>query len=154
MKRLIIVLVLLLLLGGGGGVAWYVFLYESEDKIEVADLVDLAPSAPILVEVDPFAVSLMREGVVTHHLMVTVILEVESQETHSRTYQEHRRLKDAYITALHELLAYRFALEGGETRLLIEKRILRASRAILGEDKVFDAHVDRMERRLSSQAQG
>ena len=148
-KRLIIIIVLLLVLGGGGAGA-YMFLAKGDaEAVGLEDVaVSLSNEVPEFVELDPLIVPVIREGRVSQHLTVSIIVQVDSDPKVDLIYAARRQLLDGYLTELHALYSHRIVQDNPDPIPLLRKRLLTVSRKLLGKevvDQVLVTVIDRKE---------
>lgn len=131
MKKLILILAVLLLLGGGGFAGWWFFFKPPAETEEVVE----APAIPsIFVEFPRMSLALIKEGVVTHHLIVTVTVEVAQGDDEIWVKRWRPKLHDSFYAELHSLFAYRYFTEGGYDNERVRKRLLMVAEKVVGPD--------------------
>ncbi len=133
-KILIIGLPLLLLLAGGGAAA-YVFLLTPEDQGALVEAIKFKPK-PGRYEIDPFAIAVFQGGKVTHHLTMTLALNLANKDDIVEVESRLPLLKDRILTRLHGLYDMRIVRELGFDSALIRDHLLKVLREALPSDVV------------------
>ena len=148
-KKLIIVIVLLLMLGGGGAGAYMILTKGDAEAVDLQEVADsLGNKVPEFVELDPLIVPVIREGRVSQHLTVSIIVQVDSDPKVDLIYAARRQLLDGYLTELHALYSHRIVQDNPDPIPLLRKRLLTVSRELLGQetvDRVLVTVIDRKE---------
>ena len=136
-KKLIIVIVLLLALGGGGAGAYMVLTKGDAEAVDLEAVADsLGNKVPEFVELDPLIVPVIREGRVSQHLTVSIIVQVDSDPKVDLISAARRQLLDGYLTELHALYSHRIVQDNPDPIPLLRKRLLTVSRELLGKETV------------------
>jgi hypothetical protein len=149
MKRLLIPLILLLLLAGGGYAGW-IYGKPMLEKMQAERA--KAAAAPLYVSMDPLVVPVIENNVVTHHLTISISLEVAGQAASEKLREGMPRIVDAFNSELYGLLAIRFVREGGLELPLVKKRLLVAGERELGPGVVTDVLIRGVDRGKGQQA--
>ena len=137
MKKLAILLVLLLLLGGAGGAGWWFFLREqpeagSAEAVAEESLV----RATRVIKLDPIILPVIREGQVTLHVTVVVVIElVEAVPLEEMRVFSHP-LRDTMLSELHGMYASRYVQERGYDLPIVRERLSQAAERVLGAGSV------------------
>lgn len=139
MKRLVILLVIVLLFAGGGGGAWWFLLREPpvDETAEVAletEIVDTARKR--FVELEPMVLPIIREGQVTLHLTIVLVVELTEPTTKVVIAQKQRPLRDAILSELHAVYALRYVQEKGFDHPIVRERLTRASERVMGTGSI------------------
>ncbi len=137
MKKLAILLVLLLLLGGAGGAGWWFFLREqpeagSAEKVEEESLV----RATRVIQLDPIILPVIREGQVTLHVTVVVVIELAEAVPLSQLRVFSQPLRDSMLSELHGMYAIRYVQERGYDLPMVRARLSEAAERVLGAGSV------------------
>ena len=137
MKKLAILLVLLLLLGGAGGAGWWFFLREqpeadSAQAVEEESLV----RATRVIKLDPIILPVIREGQVTLHVTVVVVIELTKAVPLSELRVFSHPLRDSMLSELHGMYASRYVQERGYDLPIIRERLSEAAKRVLGAGSV------------------
>ncbi|MHA1600075.1 MAG: hypothetical protein ACTSW2_04550 [Alphaproteobacteria bacterium] len=137
MKRLVILLVIVLLVAGGGGAAWWFLLREA--PVDAAAEAEATPETESedaarkrFVELEPMVLPIIREGQVTLHLTIVLVVELTTPIPKVEIAQKQRPLRDAIITELHSVYALRYIQEKGFDHPIVRERLMRASERVLG----------------------
>jgi hypothetical protein len=143
MKRVLVPLILLALLGGGGFAGWtYGKPVWERMQAEKAK----AESAPLFVSMEPLVVPVIENNAVTHHLTVSISLEVAGLAADAKLRNAFPRVIDAFTTELYGLMSLRFVREGGVEMPLVKQRLLLAGERELGPGVVTDVLIRGVER--------
>ena len=137
MKKLAILLVLLLLLGGAGGAGWWFFLREqpeadSAQAVEEESLV----RATHVIKLDPIILPVIREGQVTLHVTVVVVIELTKAVPLSELRVFSHPLRDSMLSELHGMYASRYVQERGYNLPVVKERLSKAAERVLGAGSV------------------
>ena len=98
MKWVIIIVVVALVVAGGLA-AW---MYFSDGSLpEFAGEDDGRDG--VFVEMEPLTVPFVQDGKFAHYIVLTVSLEVKSQDYATRCREQIPRIRDAFVGALHGL---------------------------------------------------
>lgn len=134
MLRLFLLILLVLAVAGGGlGVWWFGVRGEPIPYLEAkAEAAETAPE-PVFVELDPLSIPVMEQGQVID--MVTLVVSVEMTGNSGRSAIAARapKLRDAMLSELHGLYSLRFVRERKDGLDLVKRRLLKASRKVLGD---------------------
>ncbi|WP_120496617.1 hypothetical protein [Kiloniella sp. EL199] len=133
MKKIIILIAILLLLGGGGFAGWWFFL-KAPDSEEVVEEIPEIPSA--FLEFPPTVIHLIKEGIVTHHVTVKIIMEVAEGEDLINAERWQIRLQNDFMTELHSLYYYRYFTQDGYTSEKITQRLIGVADKVMGKGVV------------------
>lgn len=140
MKRLAILVVLVLVVAGAGGAGWWFFLREqpSQDVAEAEAQPERDEGAPMerFVKLEPMILPVLREGRVILHLTVELTVELAKPRTVDELDALAPRLRDALISELHGIFAYRHIQDGGYDLPVVRQRLFLASERVLGADEV------------------
>jgi flagellar basal body-associated protein FliL len=134
MKRLLVIFCVLLLLAAGGGAAWWFFIGQKQGSFQ--EVVLNAGPHPGVIEFEPFVVPVFHAGEVTHHLTMSLKIEVTDEEHVDRGEVLMPRLKDSILTEFQGLYAMRLITDQGFDTPLVRKRIKVASERVLGSGVV------------------
>lgn len=141
MKRLVILLAIVLLVAGGGGAAWWFLLREA--PVDTAAEAEAAPETEILdrarkrfVELEPMVLPIIREGQVTLHLTIVLVVELTTPIPKIEVARQQRPLRDAILSELHAVYALRYVQEKGFEHPIVRQRLTIASERILGSGAV------------------
>ncbi len=143
MKRLLIPLVLLALLGGGGFAGW---TYGKPLLEKMKEEKEKAAAAPLLVSMEPLVVPVIENNIVTHHLTVSLSLEVAGLSADEKLRNALPRVIDAFNSELYGLLSLRFVRDGGVDLPLVKQRLLLASERVLGSGVITDVLIRGVDR--------
>ncbi|WP_020593312.1 hypothetical protein [Kiloniella laminariae] len=134
MKKIILVLAVLLLLGGGAAAAWW-FFFKPADGAE--DVVEAPPEIPSgYLEFAPMVIPLIKEGVVTHHVTVKIIVEVPEGDPLINTERWKIRLRNDFMAELHGLYNYRYFTKEGYATPVIQNRLVIVAQKVMGKDAI------------------
>jgi len=141
MKRLVIILVLLLILAGAGAGGWWFFLRPAPD--EAAADAGSQPEASAegivsksAIEFDPIILPILREGRVRRHMTFVLTLEMDRPLSLDKISELKPRLRDAFLSELHGIYAFRRVQEGDAPMPVIRWRLARAGERVLGPGAV------------------
>jgi len=137
MKKLAILLVLLLLLGGAGGAGWWFFLREqpeagSAEAVEEESLIRAAR----VIRLDPIILPVIREGQVTLHVTVVVVIELAEAVPLEQLRVFSQPLRDTMLSELHGMYAVRYVQERGYDLPMVRERLSEAAERVLGAGSV------------------
>ena len=137
MKKLAILLVLLLLLGGAVGAGWWFFLREqpeadSAQAVEEESLV----RATRVIKLDPIILPVIREGQVTLHVTVVVVIELAEAVPLEALRVFSQPLRDTMLSELHGMYAVRYVQERGYKLPVVKERLSKAAERVLGAGSV------------------
>ncbi len=137
MKKLAILLVLLLLLGGAGGAGWWFFLREqpeadSAEAVEEESLI----RATRAIRLDPIILPVIREGQVTLHVTVVVVIELTEAVPLAELWEFSHPLRDTMLSELHGMYASRYVQERGYNLPIVKERLSQAAERVLGTGSV------------------
>ncbi len=137
MKKLAILLVLLLLLGGAGGAGWWFFLREqpeadSAEAVEEESLI----RATRAIRLDPIILPVIREGQVTLHVTVVVVIELVEAVPLEKLRVFSRPLRDTMLSELHGMYASRYVQKRGYDLPIVRERLSKAAERVLGAGSV------------------
>ncbi len=137
MKKLAILLVLLLLLGGAGGAGWWFFLREQPkaDSAETAEEESLI-RATRFIKIDPIILPVIREGQVTLHVSVVVVIELTEAIPLEGLRVFSHPLRDILLSELHGMYANRYVQEHGYNLPIVKERLSKAAERVFGEGSV------------------
>lgn len=141
MKRLVIVFVLLLVLAGAGAAGWWFFLRPPPDQAAAdAGSQPEAPAEGIFtksaIEFDPIVLPILREGRVRRHMTFVLSLEMDRPLSLDEIRVLKPRLRDAFLSELHGIYAFRHVQEGDTAMPVIRQRLARAGERVLGPGAV------------------
>ena len=142
MRPLMLVVVMLLVAAIGGAAAWW-FLLRGEEQAAVAEP---PPAPPEFVELDPLVLPLIQEGQVTHHVTLTVVVEVAGGGK-EQVLIAKRQLTDAFFSELYGLLARRFVRRQADVLPLLRRRLLVVSERMFGPGVVTGVLISEPSRR-------
>ena len=97
--KFVIIIVVLLVIAGGGVVAWMYFSEGGLPEFATGD----GGRDGVFVEMEPLTVPFVRDGKFAHYVVLTVSLEVKSQDYATRCREQIPRIRDAFVGALHNL---------------------------------------------------
>ncbi len=137
MKKLAILLVLLLLLGGAGGAGWWFFLREQPeaDSAEAVEQESLVRAMRVI-KLDPIILPVIREGQVTLHVTVVVVIELTKAVPLSELRVFSHPLRDSMLSELHGMYASRYVQERGYDLPVVKERLSKAAERVFGEGSV------------------
>ncbi len=137
MKKLAILLVLLLLLGGAGGAGWWFFLRElpKADSAETAEGESLI-RATRFIKLAPIILPVIREGQVTLHVSVVVVIEMTEAVPLEELRVFSHPLRDTMLSELHGMYANRYVQEHGYNLPIVKERLSKAAERVFGEGSV------------------
>ena len=137
MKKLAILLVLLLLLGGAGGAGWWFFLREQPeaDSAEAVEEESLIRGTRVI-RLDPIILPVIREGQVTLHVTVVVVIELTKAVPLSELRVFSHPLRDSMLSELHGMYASRYVQERGYNLPVVKERLSQAAERVLGAGSV------------------
>ncbi len=137
MKKLAILLVLLLLLGGAGGAGWWFFLREQPeaDSAEAVEEETLVRATGVI-KLDPIILPVIREGQVTLHVTVVVVIELTKAVPLSELRVFSHPLRDSMLSELHGMYASRYVQERGYNLPVVKERLSKAAERVLGAGSV------------------
>lgn len=145
MRPLMLVLVMLVVAAVGGAAAWW-FLLRGADESVVAEPASAPPPRPEFVELDPLVLPLIQEGQVTHHITLSVVVEVASGGK-EQVLLAKRQLTDAFFSELYGLLARRFVRRQADVLPLLRRRLLVVSERLFGPGVVTGVLISEPNRR-------
>lgn len=146
MRRAIMLFVVILLLGGGGIAVWKVGLPYLAEREAAAAAAAPAPERRFLA-LEPFMVPLIREGVVTQHLTLSIELEVRDDDGVLLIEARTPQLRDAFLTELYGLYALRYVQEHLGNLQFTKDRLIAAGNHVLGQEIVTDILITGIETR-------
>ncbi len=137
MKKLAILLVLLLFLSGAGGAGWWFFLREqpeadSAEAVEDESLI----RATRAIKLDPIILPVIREGQVTLHVTVVVVIELTEAVALEELRVFSHPLRDSMLSELHGMYASRYVQERGYDLPIVKERLSEAAERVLGAGSV------------------
>ena len=137
MKKLAILLVILLLLGGAGGAGWWFFLREQPE----ADSAEAVAEESLIratraIKLDPIILPVIREGQVTLHVTVVVVIEMTKAVPLSELRVFSQPLRDTMLSELHGMYAIRYVQERGYDLPMVRERLSQAAERVLGAGSV------------------
>ncbi len=137
MKKLASLLVLLVLLGGAGGAGWWFFLREQPeaDSVEEVEEESLVRATRVI-KLDPIILPVIREGQVTLHVTVAVVIELVEAIPLSQLRVFSPPLRDSMLSELHGMYAIRYVQERGYDLPMVRARLSEAAERVLGEGSV------------------
>ncbi len=137
MNKLAILLVLLLLLGGTGGAGWWFFLREQPeaDSAEAVAQESLVRATRVI-KLDPIVLPVIREGQVTLHVTVVVVIELVKAVPLEQLRVFSHPLRDTMLSELHGMYASRYVQERGYNLPIVKERLSKAAERVLGAGSV------------------
>lgn len=133
-KLLLILLPVLLLIGGGGGAAYFFLVMQKEE--ETAEAPPPPPvEDPVFFDMKSLAIPVIRGGAVRKYILLKVTLEVADDNVLELAQLEEPRLIDLCLRELHGYFS-QVPVDAKPSRQPIERRLLKASRRILGKNSV------------------
>ena len=137
MKKLAILLVLLLLLGGAGGAGWWFFLREQPAAGSVEAVAEESlVRATRVIKLDPIILPVIREGQVTLHVTVVVVIELVKAVPLEEMRVFSHPLRDTMLSELHGMYASRYVQERGYDLPIVRERLSQAAERVLGAGSV------------------
>ncbi len=133
-KLIILVGLVLLIAGGGAGTWWFGIRGEPIPSLQEQTGMGSREAQSEYVELRPISVPIMQEGQVTELLTLVISLEVAGESGLESVASRRPHLRDAMLSELHGLYAFRFVREGGDSMELIKKRLLKRGRQVMGDD--------------------
>jgi hypothetical protein len=134
------VAIFVLLLGGGLALWWN--LAGPGDGADRA-----ARLQPGELALDPFIVPILQEGRVTHHLTMSLRLELADSRIQKRALALLPRLQDALLRELHGLYSLERVRNLGFDSMLVHERLALASERVLGAGEVTGIALSILENR-------
>ncbi len=137
MKKLAILLVLLLFLGGAGGAGWWFFLREQPeaDSVEAVEEESLIRATRVI-RLDPIILPVIRQGQVTVHVTVVVVIELTEAVPLEQLRVFSQPLRDTMLSELHGMYAVRYVQERGYDLPMVRERLSEAAERVLGAGSV------------------
>ncbi len=136
MKKLAILLVLVLLLGGAGGAGWWFFLREQPEADSAEAAEESVIRAARVIKLDPIILPVIREGQVTLHVTVVVVIELTEVVAMAELRVFSHALRDTMLSELHGMYASRFVQKRGYDLPIIRERLSEAAERVLGAGSV------------------
>jgi hypothetical protein len=136
MARFLIIFLVFVLVAGGGTAAWWFGMrgggipFMAEEAAEEA-----APEPPPsrFVELAPLTFPVVRSGQVRELRTLVVSVEVTTRAAHSAVSTRKPQLRDALLSELHALFAFRYVAEHEDPIPLVKRRLLAAGRKVVGD---------------------
>ena len=149
MKRLVILIVIILLVAGGGGAAWWFLLREvPADATAEAEATQETESEDAtrkrFVELEPMVLPIIREGQVTLHLTIVLVVELTEAMPKVDIAKAQRPLRDAIFSELHSIYALRYVQDKGFDHPIVRKLLIRASERVFGDGRVKSVLVSKI----------
>lgn len=143
MKRLAILIVLALLAGGSGG--WSLMsgggvAQGAEHKPAAEDDGSAVPKERF-VEIDPIVLPILRKGKVAWHMTFVVVFELNEPLGVDEIRYSMPRLRDAVLSELHSLFAFRYIQERGTLTPGVKTRLKRTGERVFGAGAVHAVFV-------------
>jgi hypothetical protein len=138
MLRLLLLCAVVVLVTGGGAAGWWFglrgepFPFASAQASE-GDPAATGPSGAV-VDLDPMTVPVMRDGQVRELVTFMVQLEVADETAGEVVKAREPAVRDAMLSQLHGLYAYRFIHERADKMSLVKRRLLRAAKGAVDVD--------------------
>ncbi len=129
------------LLLGGGLTLWWNLAGPGSGADRAARL------QPGELALDPFIVPILQEGRVTHHLTMSLRLELADSRTQKRAMALLPRLQDALLRELHGLYSLERVRDLGFDSMLVHERLALASETVLGAGEVTGIALSILENR-------
>jgi hypothetical protein len=132
MLRLVLVCAVLLLVAGGGAAGWWFGLRGEPFPFASAEAAEAepngGPAAGAVVELEPLTFPVMRGGQVRELVTYVVRLEVATPQSEANVKARTPAVRDAMLSELHGLYAYRFLEARSDKLALVKRRLLKAAR--------------------------
>jgi len=138
MFRILLIGSLALVVVGGGTAGWWFgvrgepFPFASAQASEGE--ATAMPAGLEFVELAPMTFPVMRDGQVSELMTYTVRLEVADQAAEDLVKARAPAVRDAMLSELHGLYAYRFVQQRDDKVALIKRRLLTAARGAVDAD--------------------
>ncbi len=136
MKKLAILLVLLLLLGGAGGAGWWFFLRAQPEAGSAEAVEEELIRATRAIKLDPIILPVIREGQVTLHVTVVVVVELVEPLPLEELRVFSHPLRDTMLSELHGMYASRYVQERGYNLPIVKEQLSEAAERVLGAGSV------------------
>ncbi len=136
MKKLAILLVLLLFLGGAGAAGWWFFLREQPAAGSAEAMEESLVRATRTIKLDPIILPVIREGQVTLHVTVVVVIAMKEAVPLEQLRVFSHPLRDSMISELHGMYASRYVQERGYDLPIVKERLSQAAERVLGAGSV------------------
>ena len=144
MKRRTTLVGALVLLLGGGLALWWNLAGPGDGAMAKDRAARLQPGELAL---DPFIVPILQEGRVTHHLTLSLRLELADSRLQERAMALLPRLQDALLRELHGLYSLERVRDLGFDSMLVHERLALASERVLGAGEVTGIALSVLENR-------
>ena len=135
MFRILLLCAVVLLVAGGGTAGWWFglrgepFPFASAQASEGDSAVASAGLAAVgFVELDPLTFPVMRDGQVRELVTYVVQLEVADEAAEAAVKARAPAVRDAMLSELHGLYAYRFIHERTDKMDLVKRRLRAAAK--------------------------
>lgn len=131
MLRILLLCAVVFLVAGGGAAGWWFglrgepFPFASAQASE-GDPAEAAPRGAF-VELDPLTFPVMRDGQVRELVTYVVQLEVLDESAEAKLKAREPAVRDAMLSELHGLYAYRFIHERSDKMALVKRRLRTAA---------------------------
>ena len=134
----VIIIVVLVVVAGGGVFAW---MYFSDGNLpDFAS--DDGAGVGVFVEMEPLTVPFVRDGKFAHYVVLTVSLEVKSQDYATRCREQIPRIRDAFVSALHGLAERRTADQTMINIGRIKASLVASAQKVMGSGVIQDVLVE------------
>ncbi len=138
MFRILLVCAVVLLVAGGGAAGWWFGLRGEPFPFASAQASegDPAGASPAVgfVELDPLTFPVMRDGQVRELVTYVVRLEVPDEAAEAAVKARAPAVRDAMLSELHGLYAYRFIHERADKMGLVKRRLRAAAQRASAAD--------------------
>jgi flagellar basal body-associated protein FliL len=132
MLRILLLCAVVVLVAGGGAAGWWFGLRGEPFPFPSAQASEGEPSeAPAsgeFVELDPLTFPVMRNGEVRELVTYVVQLEVADDAAETAVKAREPAVRDAMLSELHGLYAYRFVHERADKMDLVKRRLRAAAK--------------------------
>ncbi|MBK1697935.1 flagellar basal body-associated FliL family protein [Rhodovibrio salinarum] len=139
MVRILLFCVVVVLVAGGGTAGWWFglrgepFPFGSAQASE-GNPAEESASTSSYVELDPMTFPVMRDGQVRELMTYVVQLEVPNEAAEESVRAREPAVRDAMLSELHGLYAYRFISDREDKMDLVKRRLLKAAQREVDAD--------------------
>ncbi len=97
----------------------------------------------------PFTVPVVRDGRIARHVSLLITLETSGLANKDKILEARKRLRDSFLRDLHGVMSIRRKDGRSFKTSVLKKRLMAASKRVLGEDIVRDILIEiALERRF------
>ena len=136
MLRSLAICSIVLMLAVGAAAGWWFGMRDGDvpSIADIAEMVEPEKETPAVqtVELEPLTFPVLRGGAVRE--LVTYVVRLEVGAASERAVVKSRRpsVRDALLSELHELYAYRFVRERADELALVKRHLLEVAREAAG----------------------